>query len=135
MTHKKEYIEKAFAVMNTQTELYRSSKFWEDACLRIYRNILDVGLENFRRDEDNLNFFVPTYGSPGNSFSKRSIEELLISMSKKESLKTYLTHENFLTGELSAYSDYRVFKAAQKDSDILNLSFFSEGFGTPFCYF
>lgn len=132
MNNKKEYIKKALIAMNNQSELYRSSRFWEDACFRISRNILDSGFENFRRDEDNLNFFVPTYGPPGNSFSESAIEDLLISSSKKESKKTFLTLKNFLTGELSAYSDYRVFKAAQKDSDILNLSLFSESsFGSP----
>ncbi len=136
MSVQKKYIEKAFSLMRKQSDLYRSSKFWEDACVDIFNNINDCGLESFRRDKDNLNFFVPTYGPPGNSFSENSIEELLGIFSGEESSKAYLSQKEFLQGRLSAFADYRVYKATQKETDELNISSFSESsFGNPIEHF
>ena len=136
MALQKTYIEKAFSLMRKQSDLYSSSKFWEDACINIFNNINDSGLESFRRDKDNLNFFVPTYGPPGNSFSDSSIKEVLGIFSEEKSSKAYLTQESFLRGSFSAFSDYRVFKATQKETDVLNLSSFSESsFGNPIEHF
>ena len=125
------YILNAFSEMSGKKEIYRSSKFWEEACKNITENIIKNGLKNFRKDILNLHFFVPTYGSPGNSFREDEIAEILKSL-EKTNKKNKLTLEGFFKGELSALSDFRVFKSNQHENDLINLLSFSEGnFGNP----
>jgi len=136
MNNQKEYLEKAFYLMNQQSDLYKSTKFWEEACVDISKTFLKEGLENFRRDENNLTFFVPTYGPPGNAFSKSSIKELLEVFSNTKYSKSFLALERFLSGEYSAFSDYRVYKTSQKETDSFDISSFSESsYGNPIEHF
>ena len=132
----KDYLEKAFDVMSRQKEFYKSSKFWEEACKKISKNTIESDFKDFRRDSDNLNFFVPTYGYPGNGFSKEAIKEILNLFSEHKSSKNLLAQKHFLSGETHFFSDYRVLKAANKKEDILDISQFCESsFGNPIEHF
>ena len=132
MSWGKKYLENAFTVMSQADSLYQSTSFWESACRNISENIIKNGLSNFRKDKTNLSFFVPTYGSPGNSFSEASIQDALSLFSKEKNIKNFLSLEKYLSGELLALADYRVFKSANSSMDSLNLLEFSESsFGNP----
>ena len=67
----------------------------------------------------NLHFFVPTYGYPGNSFSLDVINKLL--EQTKNNNKNFLALEKYLNGELLARADYDVFKTANDIDDNLNI--------------
>ena len=64
---------KAFEIMHEKSDLYKSSQFWEEACKKINFEISNGKIDHFRKLETSLNFFVPTYGTPGNSFSDENI--------------------------------------------------------------
>ena len=83
MSFKKDYLERAFSIMSKKSSLYQSSSFWEDACKKISNNVSNDGLENFRSEISNLHFFVPTYGFPGNSFSKKKHSKNIESFSRE----------------------------------------------------
>ena len=130
MIEKKEYLDKAFEMMERQESVYKSSSFWEQACRDISDNILKNGMDAFRSDINNLYFFVPTYGYPGNSFSLDTINQLL--EQTKNNNKNFLALEKYLNGELLARADYDVFKTANNIDDNLNILNFSEStFGKP----
>ena len=87
-------------------------------------------MDTFRSDIDNLHFFVPTYGYPGNSFSIETINKLL--EETKNNNKNFLALEKYLNGELLARADYDVFKTANNIDDNLNILNCSEStFGKP----
>ena len=132
MEWKKDYLEKAFDLMAEQEALYQSSSFWEEACKKISKTFVESDFNNFRRDQQGLNFFIPTYGFPGNSFSKVNIGKIMELFYEPELRKNYLAQENFLKGDLLANADYRVLKAANSKDDTLDLLSFSESsFGNP----
>ena len=132
MSWEKIYLEKAFLEMDKKDPLYQSTSFWEKACRKISKNISGKGLSDFRKDRDNLYFFVPTYGYPGNSFSQDGLQGILELFPKDTSKKNFLALEKYLNGELLALADYRVFKAANKKTDVFDLLKFSESsFGYP----
>jgi len=132
MSWKKKYLEKAFSEMDKKNSLYQSTSFWEGACRKISKKISAKGLSDFRNGIDNLHFFVPTYGFPGNSFSQDRMQGILELFPKDTSKKNFLALEKYLNGELLALADYKVFKAANKATDVLDLLKFSESsFGNP----
>ena len=76
-------------------------------------------------EKKNLEFFVPTYGVPGNGFTDESLKVLIKatkSLTKRQSMIIKLA----ITGYQSAFSDYRIFKALHGKSDKLQLTNFSE---------
>lgn len=132
MSWKKKYLEKAFLEMDKKDPLYQSTSFWEKACREISKNVSNEGLNNFRNEISNLSFFVPTYGYPGNSFSQDGLQRILELFPKDTSKKNFLALEKYLNGELLALADYKVFKATNEITDVLDLLKFSESsFGNP----
>lgn len=124
----------ARASMLTQSELYRPTVFWDEASSRIVIELCTHGVEHFRSLPTALNFFVPTFGTPGNSFTKEQIDELL-NWSQREfpqEKKTLLALDQFLCGYNSALADYRVLRAADDTSRLPHLHTFSESaVGSP----
>jgi putative sugar O-methyltransferase len=102
--------------MLQQSELYRPSAFWAEASTSIVQELCAHGVENFRRLPKPLGFFVPTYGSPGNSFSEVLSRGVLNPFRQQQgaNIKPVLALEQFLGGQLSALSDYRVLLAADR---------------------
>ena len=132
MLKTKNYLEKAFLLMSKKNTLYQSSSFWTEACAKIADNFLDTGVKDFRNDRDNLSFFVPTYGFPGNSFSEENMKKILDLFSGDLQKKNFSSLEKHLNGDLQAVSDYRVFKSTNNPKDSINLLPFSESsFGNP----
>lgn len=91
-------------------------------------------VEHFRSLTSILDYFVPTYGIPGNSFIKDMVVELMDLLSNEFSQHTrpQQTLHDFLTGKTNALSDYRVLIAADGESKLPYLHTFSESnFGEP----
>lgn len=114
--------------MKVQSELYRPSAFWDEASSYIVGELCKLGVENFRSMPKALGFFVPTYGTPGNSFSKEQAIKIQESFSHEypSAKKPQLALEQFLSGYLSALSDYRVLLAADNNQRLPHLHTFSE---------
>jgi len=75
-----------------------------------------------------LNFFVPTYGVPGNSFAPALCDGLrrLLVDEFPQAAKPKLALDHFLSGQASALSDYCVLQAADDPNRLPFLHCFSE---------
>ena len=114
---------------------YEAGPFWQKALDDIEREFLLNGIRNFRGSDLNLNFFVPTYGCPGNGFTATQKENLIkkcSNLSKKQ--KAHV--KNSLNGFNHALSDYGTFYASNFKYDPYNLLSFSESkIGNPVEHF
>src|ERR1700747_83726 len=94
--------------MQTQNELYKPSRFWDQASQQIVSELNTYGIENFRSLPTILGYFVPTYGFPGNCFSPEIIDKLnKLKNEFPQEKKPQISIEQFLTGRMAAMSDYR----------------------------
>jgi len=118
----------AYADMKTQSELYQPSAFWDEASSCIVSELCLLGVERFRSMPMALGFFVPTYGAPGNSFLTEQVVELLDWLRRKypNAKKPELALDQFLNGQMSALSDYRVLLASDDPHKLPHLHTFSE---------
>ncbi len=124
-------LRKARNEMLLQHAMYQPTAFWADASAEIERELIEHGVENFRRLQSSLGFFVPTYGVPGSSISTLQSSQIF-SVVEQASPKTRQTIQQFLSGEFSAHSDYRVLVAADDQLSEPALHHFSEStFGAP----
>ncbi|OUR83159.1 hypothetical protein A9Q82_03655 [Cycloclasticus sp. 46_120_T64] len=122
-------LERALNVMKAQDELFKPSIFWHEAALAIVDEVNNHGIENFRRLPLALSFFVPSYGTPGNSFPRELIAEITVvikSFMDGENTKPELIMEQFLNGYLLALADYRVLVGADDKDKLPALHNFSE---------
>ena len=120
--------------MLLQTELYKPTSFWDKASQLITADIEKNGIEQFRSLPTALDYFVPTYGVPGNSFTKNMVVELMDLLKNKfpSGAKPQRALDDFLIGQMSALSDYRVLIAADDNGKFPHLHTFSESnFGNP----
>ena len=117
------------------SSLYKAGPFWENALKTIEKEFSQKGIENFRNSELNLEFFVPTYGPPGNGFTKKEISSVVentLQFSQKQ--KAYV--ENSFNGVNHASADYGTFFSSNFKHDPLNLLSFSESsIGNPVEHF
>lgn len=124
----------ARAELQAQDALYRPTAFWDEASAAIERELLAHGVERFRQLPSALGFFVPTYGTPGNSISADQSAglKLWLAQNAPQAGKARLAMEQFLAGEAAALADYRVLLAADDPQRRPWLHRFSEsGFGQP----
>ncbi len=114
--------------MKSQSELYRPSVFWDEASTRIVNELCEHGIKHFRSLPNTLGFFVPTFGTPGNSFTQGQIVELCdhLQQAYPDANKALLALKQFLSGEGSALADYRVLLAADSPQRRPYLHTFSE---------
>lgn len=120
--------------MQSQHELYKPTSFWAGASKQITEDIKEQGVEKFRSINSILHYFVPTYGLPGNSFTEEMATHLSneLSGSYPKHIKPQLALKQFLSGEMAALSDYRVFVAGDIQQNEPFLHTFSESnFGNP----
>ena len=120
---------------NKSFRFYEASEFWRTALVDIEVEFNENGIENFRNSDLSRNFFVPTYGCPGNSFSDEEIENLTKKFSNfSAKQKAYIT--DFFNGYNHALSDYRTLYSCNFKNDRLNLLSFSESnIGNPVEHF
>jgi putative sugar O-methyltransferase len=126
--HDYEELDLARDAMRAQSELYRPSVFWNEASSQIAEELRSAGVDHFRSMRTALGFFVPTYGVPGNSFSGEDSAALLgwSRANFANSKKPRLAIDQFLSGHMSALSDYRVLLAADDPRRAPYLHLFSE---------
>lgn len=124
--------------MLVQKELYRPTVFWAEASSRIVTELCAHGVERFRSLPTALGFFVPTYGTPGGGFTSEQAVGLLDWLKCKfpQEIKPFLALNQFLSGHMSALSDYRALLAADEPSKLPHLHTFSESnIGAPVEHF
>lgn len=113
--------------MQNQQEIYRPTAFWAEASNLLIEDFKQYGLENFRQQGSPLRFFVPTYGLPGNGIGEVLTNKVTALFSEENvNAKQNSAMQQFLTGELSALSDYRTLLASMNENQTIQLSQFSE---------
>lgn len=115
--------------------VYKASPFWESALKHIEQEFYEKGIENFRNNAFYLKFFVPTYGYPGNGFTKKQLDDITgIASQLPPKQRTFV--ENSLSGLNHASTDYGTFFSSNFKKDHLNLLSFSESsIGNPVEHF
>ncbi len=118
----------ARADMKQQAAHYQPGVFWDAASQAIVDELSEHGVEQFRRLPKALGFFVPTYGSPANSFSSAMTQQLVGFHAGCEgsTAKQALMLRHLLGGEAHALADYRVLLAADDATTLPRLDCFSE---------
>ena len=126
--------------MESQEEIYKPTMFWEPASRAIVLELKRYGFTDFRSLPTSLEFFVPTYGVPGNMMTSEEIhllDEMVLKFAKKGS-KKHASFIRMVNGEMWAYSDYRVCLAGDKADIAPRLTSLSESkVGNPlehFCF-
>ena len=101
----------------------------------IAREFSEEGIENFRNSSLNLEFFVPTYGSPGNGLTKKQISTIVNNAAQfPEKQRAYIA--NSFNGLNHASADYGTFFSSNFKHDRLKLLSFSESsVGNPVEHF
>jgi putative sugar O-methyltransferase len=114
--------------MRQQNKFYQPTHFWDEASNQIVDEIQANGIERFRSLALPLGFFVPTYGTPGNSFSPEQCVSLrqMLADAHSQAGKPRLVLEQFLSGEAGARADWRVLLAADDTNRLPHLHTFSE---------
>ncbi|WP_346911517.1 putative sugar O-methyltransferase [uncultured Roseibium sp.] len=110
--------------------LYAPTPFWAEGARRLAEDIDANGIENFRNKGAPLNFFVPTYGYPGNSLSDTQITALRAGIHPASAKQSAIV-ENWLTGHDQARVDYRVFAAAAQQCAPYLMAFSESDAGNP----
>lgn len=127
-------LQKAFALLEKQSDLYRPTSFWADASKKLAHEFEEIGIENFRRGPLALSYFVPTYGPPTLGLRKEQVGLLTQTFNSHypNHTKGQLALNAYLSGHLNALADYRVLLAANSAPDALGLTDFSESaIGNP----
>ena len=126
--------------MKLQEPLYQPTSFWEEASKDIIADLTKNGFDNFRSLKSALDFFVPTYGVPGNTMTHEeveTIEQALLTNTECGS-KKHMSFMQMLSGESWALSDYRVYMAGDVKDRSPDISALSESkVGNPaehFCF-
>ena len=119
-----------------QEELYQPGSFWKNAILDIGEVFIKNGIASFRKEDTNLNFFVPTYGSPGNGFTLTETEKLEKTLTSLSSKKQKAQIKHFFDGKAHAMADYRTFVSSLRENKKIDLVQFSESsIGNPIEHF
>lgn len=103
--------------MKAAPDLYQPTPFWRHGVQRVLDDLRCHGVERFRALSSALNFFTPTYAFPG--FYQRSEIYLQLERTLAENNainpRRQLSIKHFLSGELQAFNDYRVYRATLQD--------------------
>lgn len=111
-----------------QSPLYKPGVFWQEASKDMIEQLNLQGLEGFRRLSTSLNFFVPTYGYPGNALSEQTMQSWqawLTEQTLPPKQNSYITQQ--MSGYNAALADYRTLAASEFASQAKpNLMAFTE---------
>lgn len=114
---------------------YTPTAFWQVATAKLLDDLARDGIENFRKTGSPLDFFVPTYGHPGNSLMPKQVSALR-AVAEGFGPKQAAMVEAWVTGHTHALSDYRAFSAAARAGGAKQLLKFSESsVGNPVEHF
>ena len=118
--------------LDMQERVYHPGYFWEAALTKIAASFTETGISSFRKAPVNLNFFVPTYGPPGNGFEIDRINSFLANLGLGANSKQKEYAKLRFDGSMQALADYRTFIASNSLGDNLDLLTFSESdVGSP----
>jgi putative sugar O-methyltransferase len=120
--------------MAGQPELFQPTEFWRAASARIAEELRRGGFENFRRLAGPRDFFVPSYGPPGNFLTLEEVDQILTAMlpTAPSGSKKHQTLVEMLSGRAWALADYRVFLAGDRPEIAPDLGGISEStIGNP----
>lgn len=114
--------------MAQQDSIYKPTNFWHQASAPIIEDLRKTGFKDFRNSPSSRDFFVPTYGYPGNALSQADLDKfskLVDQVAEKDSKNhRYLSH--LISGEMWALADYRTYKAANNSEINPSTTEFSE---------
>jgi putative sugar O-methyltransferase len=122
-------IKTIFEDFSSKKKIYKPTIFWENASKKLNQFFYKNEIANFKRHFLANNFFVPTY-----NFKKEYNIQKLLKVIKKTNIteKLSLSIKDLVCGKLQAFSDYRVFKAADIIKKLPILDDFKEtNFGNP----
>jgi len=124
-------LEQMQADMAGQPALYRPTEFWRGASARIAAELRSTGFNEFRRLETARNFFVPSYGPPGNMLTEAEVAQIeaMVLQAAPRGSKKHSTLIEMLSGRAWALADYRVFLAGDRPEIAPDLSGVSESAG------
>jgi len=102
--------------MDKQEELYRPTSFWQEASKLIIEDINNNGITNFRSLVSAYSMFAPIYSyfeyvKDKTLFTKTKNELLKVTSDIKSNIKLEL----LISGQIQAWSDYRVLQASNRD--------------------
>jgi len=123
-----------------QDPIHQPTSFWATAAKELLSDFETHGIETFRCLPSSSVFFVPTYGSPGNSIraEHRDLLQERLHEEVAPDSKPALTLERMLSGQQWAEADYRVYLAGNQSSQNPKLDTVSESVtGGPlehFCF-
>ena len=114
-------------------DIYKPTKFWSDRCDELSDEICNDGIENFRKIESCLHMFVPSYGFHDMKVNMSMYDKVVGTLTdfflNSEKYGTYLMQ--YMSGEYQALSDYRVFRASDKDTKPYISDISESKFGSP----
>lgn len=130
------WIEQAHEIimdMEEVDERYRPTHFWQFGASTLQAELELHGIENFRSLKGALSFFVPTYRFHGWATQEDKYQSMLNSTQKQleGDHKACLSMQDFLSGEMHARNDYRVFTASNIDKAPFVESFSESQVGKP----
>lgn len=113
--------------MELQDKLYQPTSFWKAASDQIVKEFEEHGMDKFRSLKTPLSYFVPTFGHPGNGYSKEQIKAVSDTLSGENVIqKQKDAVTQFFNGRQSALADYRVLLAGDEPTNVPHLHSFSE---------
>ena len=118
----------ALSQLKKQKPIYQPTAFWAAACEKISKELVDEGIENFRRNTTALSYFVPNFGAPASGLSREQVEKLtqMLAASYPNETKSQQTLNHYLSGKQAALADYRVLLASDNLKQFPYLHSFSE---------
>ena len=121
-------LDQMLADMAGQAALHQPTEFWSEASAHIAAELRRDGFANFRSLPSPRNFFVPSYGPPGNLLAPDEVNALekVILASTPRGSKKHATLMEMLSGRAWALADYRVFQAGDRPALAPNLGGVSE---------
>jgi putative sugar O-methyltransferase len=112
-----------FEDFSSKEKIYKPSVFWENVSKKLYKFFHKNKIKNFKRNFVINNFFVPMY----NLKKENNIFKVLNIIKKiKINKKLFSSLNDLISGKFQAFSDYRVFKAADIKNKIPILDDFTE---------
>lgn len=104
--------------MEQAPAFYHPTQFWKHGVQRVVDDLRSYGVERFRSLIGALSFFVPTYGFPVYHYQCAVYRKLLdtLAIEGVNDPRWQLSFNQFLSGELQAFNDYRVYLATLQDS-------------------
>jgi len=108
--------------MQRADTIYRPTHFWLSGVHKLVADIHREGINNFRSQKNILLYFVPLYALPKHVHAHpiAGNQELRLNDNKRIATKEQLLLDHFLSGEMQAFSDYRVFVATLSDRHPFN---------------